>query len=107
MRVPNLTICPAKDLQGLAFALYDTAVSITTLILLSPILFIKKMAIQLGFLEPLDWTQETQKDYSISRLGGLPVQRQRLLFDDRLGLLRVLLRSKTCNAEYAPVHCGF
>ena len=32
-----------------------------------------KMTIQLGFLEALEWTTETQNDFSISRLGGLPV----------------------------------
>ena len=31
------------------------------------------MTVQIGFLEPLEWTSETQKDFSISRLGGLPV----------------------------------
>ena len=31
------------------------------------------MTAQLGFLESLEWTQETQNDFSISRLGGLPV----------------------------------
>jgi hypothetical protein len=31
------------------------------------------MTVQLGFLEPLEWDEETQKDFSISRLGGLPV----------------------------------
>src|SRR5437667_4161763 len=31
------------------------------------------MTTQLGFLEPLEWTREVIDDYSISRLGGLPV----------------------------------
>ena len=31
------------------------------------------MSVQLGFLEPLEWTTESQNDFSISRLGGLPV----------------------------------
>src|SRR5271156_5038380 len=31
------------------------------------------MTVQLGFLEPLEWDEQTQKDFSISRLGGLPV----------------------------------
>src|SRR5579859_718265 len=31
------------------------------------------MKVQLGFLEPLEWSEETLKDFSISRLGGLPV----------------------------------
>jgi len=31
------------------------------------------MTAQLGFLEPLEWTEETQNDFSMSRLGGLPV----------------------------------
>lgn len=31
------------------------------------------MVVQLGFLEPLEWNKEVQNDYSISRLGGLPV----------------------------------
>jgi hypothetical protein len=31
------------------------------------------MTIQLGFLEPIEWTSETKNDFSISRLGGLPV----------------------------------
>lgn len=34
----------------------------------------RKMAVQLGFLEPLEWSDEAQNDFSISRLGGLPVQ---------------------------------
>lgn len=37
-------------------------------------LFLTVMTAQLGFLEPLEWTQETQNDFSISRLGGLPVR---------------------------------
>jgi hypothetical protein len=35
--------------------------------------YFAKMTIQLGFLEPIEWTSETQNDFSISRLGGLPV----------------------------------
>jgi hypothetical protein len=68
-----------------------------------------KMTIQLGFLEPIEWTSETQNDFSISRLGGLPVQIHiQILVADccRLGPSSILLPRKIYNAEHAPFRYG-
>jgi hypothetical protein len=42
--------------------------------------FDPRMTTQLGFLEPLEWNEEVKNDFSISRLGGLPVFTQQKAF---------------------------
>jgi hypothetical protein len=63
------------------------------------------MVVQLGFLEPLEWNKEVQNDYSISRLGGLPVPLFLTSIDrNRPGQSIILHLYKIYNVQHVLVH---
>jgi hypothetical protein len=71
------------------------------------------MTVQIGFLESLEWTTETQTDFSISRLGGLPVfpleSRWKDMADRRCPWRRKTQMSSLFppNAPFNPTLCSY